>query len=1033
MWLFRNLKIRTKIILVLTFVAVLAVGINGYIGYDSAAKSLEVESFNKLTAIRELKAAQVEGYFRHITNQILTFSSDQTIIDAMVDFKDGFSTLERELNLDDIEMNRVTSRLGQYYEKVYLPELNKNLEKAVTLPDVWPQDSRAIILQSLYVVPPVIKDKPAPPLKFEYRGTSYNRVFQKYDPIIRLSLEEFVFYDVLLVDHESGNIVYSASREVDCGTSLLSGPYRKTNLAKAFRAVQALGSKKQFQLVDFAPYPPSYNTPDAFIAAPVYNGKHQVGVLIFQVPVDRINNIMTNEQAWAKVGQGRSEKTYIVGSDYTLRNQSRLFIEDYNQYFAIAKKMGMPAKTIEMIKNLNSTVGLHKVKSEGVVAALQGKTGSGIFVDYRGERVLSSYKPLSIPGVKWVIVTEVDEAESREPVGALLNKMMLTLVGSIVMIVILALYFSKSITRPLLDLQESAKELAKGNLDIDIDTGGCDEIGDLSRSFVVMRNSIKQLIEDLKVHGEQLEDRVAARTEALHHAREAAEEANLAKSRFLANMSHELRTPMNAIIGYSEMIIEELEDLGQFEFVPDLEKIQGAGKHLLSLINDILDISKIEAGRMDLYLETFNVEEMLSDIASTAVPLVEKQGNELTLDSHLPLGKMTTDLTKLRQALLNLISNAAKFTKNGQVTLATQCKTIAGQQWIEFQVTDTGIGIAEDKQGILFDEFTQADDSTTRNYGGTGLGLAITKRFCEMLGGTISVKSQLGQGATFTILLPAVLSPPVKSEDPVEKSLATAPAAVRVAAASPLNKILVIDDDPDMLDMMTRFLEKEDYQAVTASSGEEGVRLAKECHPAVIILDVLMPQVDGWKVLKLLKSDPETADIPVVMLTLMGDRSMGLALGAIEYLSKPVDRDHLLKILHRYCPDQSARPILVLEDDTTMREMLCRTLTKEGWDVRAANNGQAALEKIRSEMPGMILLDLLMPIMDGFTFLRELRKEEAWQDIPVLVITSKDITREERRLLEEQVVTILQKGATTRQNLLHQVSSTIKHFVPKKS
>ena len=1032
--LFKNLKIRTKIVLVSTFVAVLAVGINGYIGYDSAAKSLKVEAFNKLTAIREMKAGQIEGYFQQIANQLLTFSSESTIIDAMNELKMGFRSIETELALNESEMDELSSRLRKYYEDVYLPELNNNLDDPVTLSDVWLQDSRAILLQSLYADTLAVEGSADLPVKFVYRDTSYNRAYQKYDPIIQLSLEEFAFYDVFLVDHESGTMVYSTSKGFDYGTSLLSGPYRTTNLAEAFRAVQALGSQKQFQMVDFAPYPPLYDAYASFIASPVYSGRHQVGVLIFQVPVDRINAIMIGEKAWAHMGRGESEEAYIVGQDYTLRNQSQFFIENYADYFPMVQKMGLPEKTIEKITNFNSTIGLQKVRTEGVDVAMQGKNGTGVFVDYRGERVLSSYQPLAIPGVKWVIMSEVEEAEALEPVWTLLNKMLLTFIASIGMIVVLAVYFSRTITRPLYVLQENAKELSEGNLSVAIETGGHDEIGDLADNFVVMQDSIKRLVGDLRAYGEQLEDRVAERTEELHLARDAAEEANLAKSRFLANMSHELRTPMNAIIGYSEMIMEELEDLGQLEFVPDLKKIQGAGKHLLSLINDILDISKIEAGRMDLYPETFDIEEMLGDIESTVVPLVEKRGNNLVLEFHQPLGKIITDLTKLRQALLNLISNAAKFTKNGTVTVVTQRKTVASQQWIEFQVTDTGIGIAEDKQGILFDEFTQADDSTTRNYGGTGLGLAITKRFCEMLGGTISVNSQLGQGATFTILVPAVLSLPAELEDTVGKSLTIAPAVAELSSSvSQLNTILVIDDDSDMLDMMTRFLEKEDYQVITAASGEEGLKLAKECHPAVITLDVLMPQVDGWKVLKLLKADPETVDIPVVMLTLMGDRSMGLALGAIEYLNKPVDRNHLLKILHRYCPDQSARPILVLEDDTTMREMLCRTLVKEGWEVREANNGQVALEKIRHELPGMILLDLLMPIMDGFSFLKELRKEDAWRDIPVLVITSKDITREEKQLLEEQVVTILQKGASTRQNLLEQVSSTIKHFVPKKS
>lgn len=525
--------------------------------------------------------------------------------------------------------------------------------------------------------------------------------------------------------------------------------------------------------------------------------------------------------------------------------------------------------------------------------------------------------------------------------------------------------------------------------------------------------------------------------EELRIAKETAEAATRAKSDFLANMSHELRTPMNAIIGYSEMLMEEAEDLEQEEFIPDLKRIHGAGKHLLALINDILDLSKIEAGKMDLFLEKFNIEQMLDEINSTVDTLVKKKNNKFVLDYTNPLGDMYSDLTKVRQSLFNLISNAAKFTENGTVTLSVIRKTVDNQEWTEFRVSDTGIGIAEDKLGILFDEFTQADDSTTRNYGGTGLGLAITKRFCEMMRGKISVESKLGEGSTFIFYLPKDTSPPEETEDMSEElaeeseSSPTESSQELSIVKTAANMVLVIDDDPNMQDMMTKFLKKEGYQVVTASNGEEGIRLAKELHPSAITLDVLMPHMDGWKVLKLLKSDSEIRDIPVIILTVVSDTSVGLSLGATECLSKPVDRDHLLKILNRICPDKSSKPILVVEDDASMRNMLSRILVKEGWKVTEAANGKTALEQINREVPGMILLDLLMPVMDGFAFLRELRNEADWRDIPVLVITSKDITKKEKQLLKDKVVTVLKKGAYTREELLEQVSSAIKQYIPK--
>jgi signal transduction histidine kinase/CheY-like chemotaxis protein len=494
--------------------------------------------------------------------------------------------------------------------------------------------------------------------------------------------------------------------------------------------------------------------------------------------------------------------------------------------------------------------------------------------------------------------------------------------------------------------------------------------------------------------------------------------ANQHKSEFLANMSHELRTPLNAIIGYSEMLEEEVQDLGQEGFVPDLQKIHGAGKHLMSLINNVLDLSKIEAGKMDLYLENFEIDPMIQEVVATVKPLVEKNSNTLQIRCAHSLGAMRADLTKVRQTLFNLLSNACKFTQRGTVTLSAGRESINGGEWISFSVGDTGIGMSPDQASKLFQAFTQADTSTTRKYGGTGLGLAISQKFCQMMGGDISVASTLGEGSTFTVRLPAEVS---ESEvAPLSQTGVTAPQVLEGAPA-----ILVIDDDPTVHDLMRRFLNKEGLQMIAAAGGEEGIRLARELRPAVITLDVLMPGMDGWAVLTALKSDPLLCDIPVMMLTIMDEKHMGYALGAADYLTKPIDWERLAGLLRRYECARPPCPLLVVEDDASMREMLRRRLEKEGWTVIEAENGRVALKRMTERQPDLILLDLMMPEMDGFQFLDEVRKRADWRSIPVIVVTAKELSPEDQQRLNGSVEKILQKGAYSREELLREVRDLV--------
>ena len=527
---------------------------------------------------------------------------------------------------------------------------------------------------------------------------------------------------------------------------------------------------------------------------------------------------------------------------------------------------------------------------------------------------------------------------------------------------------------------------------------------------------------------------------ALAKAKLVAEATNLAKSQFLANMSHELRTPLNAIIGYSEMSIEEMGDLGVPSLIPDIQKIHGAGQHLLGLINNILDLSKVEAGKIELFLEIFEIPTLLTEVAATLRPMISKNQNTLVIDCPDDIGSMQADITKLRQSLFNLLSNASKFTKNGTITLAVS-RTEA--DWMTFCVTDTGIGMTPEQQAKLFQSFTQADASTTRKYGGTGLGLVITQQFCQLMGGDIQVTSVAGAGTTFTIRLPVgglvlsgvvgVASPSGEAAFPLGNRVPLLPEHTshngdreihHGSSVVSTNTILAIDDDPSARDLLQRLLSQAGYHAIVAGSGAEGLRLARAHDPVAILLDVRMPDVDGWEVLTQLKSDPDLADIPVVMISIEDDRALRCALGAVDYLLKPIDSERLLAILQPYQTEPSATSVLVVEDNPGNRDMICRQLIKAGWDVLEAQNGLQALAILQTQQPGVILLDLMMPEMDGFEFIRQLRQHSQWQSLPIIVLTAKDLTAAERQWLGGQTQRIYHKGTGNRQ-LLDEIHSLL--------
>jgi len=500
-------------------------------------------------------------------------------------------------------------------------------------------------------------------------------------------------------------------------------------------------------------------------------------------------------------------------------------------------------------------------------------------------------------------------------------------------------------------------------------------------------------------------------------ARAAAVEANQAKSQFLANMSHELRTPLTAIIGYAEMLVDEVGDqLGDSR--EDLEQIQTSGNYLLELINGVLDLSKVEAGKMDVHLESCDVAQLVRTVAETVRPLVDQQTNTLVVGELEGLGSMRTDVTKVRQTLLNLLSNASKFTEAGEIRLDVERVSEDGADWLQFRVADTGIGMSEEQCSRVFEAFAQADATTTRRYGGTGLGLAITKQFCELLGGSIDVESVPGRGTTFRVRLPAETAQEKVGREKV------APALTPSADAG-ARTVLVVDDDAASRSLISRFLAQQGFRVLTAAGGREALEIARAQHPDVITLDVVMPEMDGWAVLGELKADAALAETPVILVSITEDRELGYALGASEYLTKPIDWARLGSVLQRYGTGEAGLPALVVDDDPAIREMLRRNLERAGWSVTVAENGRVALERLGEVTPRLILLDLMMPEMDGFEFVEVLRRNEAWREIPVVVLTARELTAEDRERLNGGVARILEKASWSPREVAAEVRSVL--------
>ena len=505
--------------------------------------------------------------------------------------------------------------------------------------------------------------------------------------------------------------------------------------------------------------------------------------------------------------------------------------------------------------------------------------------------------------------------------------------------------------------------------------------------------------------------------------RAAAEQANKAKSTFLANMSHELRTPLNAIIGFTRIVRKKAAGALPEKQLQNLDKVLSSSEHLLGLINTILDIAKIEAGRMDVIPAKFNMSSLADQCANLATPLLKPRVRlEKRVDATI--GIIFTDQDKIKQIVLNLLSNAAKFTHEGTIELSVQK---VNEETIGISVTDSGIGVSKEALGRIFEEFQQADSSTTREYGGTGLGLAISRNLARLLGGDLVATSELGKGSTFTLTTPIHYGR--KPVSPSEEETRFAREAVhepRRDAAK--HRVLVIDDDPDAIYLLQEGLGTSEFEVIGSRTGDAGLQIAREQQPEAILLDILMPETDGWQILNDLKSEAATTNIPVILLTIVDKKALGFKLGAAAYLLKPLNPALVLDALRHVIGEKSQlhKCVIVVDDDPHVAEMLRQTLPESEFELDAAEDGEAGLRAIQAHRPDVILLDLMMPKLDGFGVIENLRADPELRNIPIIVISAKEITEEESKKLRESVTFVMKKQGFDGGQLIEEINSLVK-------
>ena len=656
---------------------------------------------------------------------------------------------------------------------------------------------------------------------------------------------------------------------------------------------------------------------------------------------------------------------YLTGQDLETFETIKPFLDDKDAYRIIDEKRGLDMTAVDLIPSIDFNI-LGEVFNE---------------ITFAGE---NPYLLIVERNISGTLERQSEITSAFLPLGAGIMGLLLILLG----------YVQRQSFRPLKEAVEVLNRMSEGERDVVMpDSLGSasyksDEVGQLIKALISYQKESREL------------DRVRRLTEELEVARDEASEANAAKSKFLANMSHELRTPLNGILGYADLLLEEAEDDGNERMAADLNKISHSGKHLLSLINDILDLSKIEAGRMELYLTDFRMSDLMEQTKTISQTLADKNGNDLVFeyadhdddDKHI-----RGDETRLRQCVVNLISNAVKFTENGTITIHSKAFEKNGNKWLAISVNDTGIGMTEEQLGKILQEYAQADTSTAANYGGTGLGLTITTSLIQMMGGHLDVESEYGVGTTFTINVPRYIQE-VQNEDAYSDV---------VGDTGPL--VLIIDDDINTQDMIRRMLKTQSFRMAGALKGNSGLELAKSLRPDIILLDIYLPDQDGWKVLEQLKSDPELAETPVFIISVTEAEKEADLSGVQKFLHKPIDRETFLNAVREVgiALEETTR-VLIVDDDANARDIIGRVLQAQGTEYEEAKNGAEALNLVNDGF-SLIVLDLDMPVMNGFEFMRSIDGLDNLKDIPIIVFSGMELDAEQSETVNQYTAGIINK------------------------